>query len=80
MTLGQILLRYKCDTSWKLQIFTKSRAITLTKHKQSTTETPGAQPHILSNIPVKFHDVKSHTFWAKCETSWKLQILLSQGQ
>jgi hypothetical protein len=63
-----------CDTSWKLQIFTKSRAITLTKQNKSTSEIPGAQLHMLRNIPVMVHDYRSNTFWAQaCNTSWKLQ-------
>jgi hypothetical protein len=45
-----------------LQIFTKSRAITLTKQNYSTSETPGAQIHMLINIPVRFHDSRSNTF------------------
>jgi hypothetical protein len=61
-------------TNWKLKIFTKSRAITLTKQNKSTSETPGAQLHMLSIIPAKFHDSRSNTFWATCDTSWKLQI------
>jgi hypothetical protein len=64
-----------CDTSWKLQLFTKSMAIILTKQKKkSTNETPDAPLHMLSNIPVKFHDSRSNTMWATCDTSWILQI------
>jgi hypothetical protein len=63
-----------CDTSWKLQIFTKLREITLTKQNKSTCETPGAQLHMLINIPLQFHDSWSNTFWVTCDTSWKLQI------
>jgi hypothetical protein len=37
-------------------VFTKSRAINMTKQNKSTSETPGAQIHMLSNIPVKFHE------------------------
>jgi hypothetical protein len=29
---------------------------------------------MLINIPVKFHNPMSNTFWATCHTSWKLQI------
>jgi hypothetical protein len=62
-----------CDTSWKLQNFTKSRAITQKILKISRQKYPGAQLHILINIPVKFHDSRSNTFWVTCDTSWKLQ-------
>jgi hypothetical protein len=51
-----------CDTSWKLQIFTKARAITHLILNKSTWNYPGAQLHMLSNIPVKFHDSRSNTF------------------
>jgi hypothetical protein len=60
-----------CDTSWKLQIFTKSRAINLTKQKKCTWKYTGAQLHMLSNIPVKFHDSRSNTFSAMCDTKWE---------
>jgi hypothetical protein len=63
-----------CNTSWKLQILTKSRAITLKILNISTWKYPGAQLHIKSNIPVRFHDSRSKTFWATCDTSWKFQI------
>jgi hypothetical protein len=65
-----------CDTSWKLQIYTKSRAITLTKHNKSTCETPGAQLHIVNSIHVRFHDSRSNTFRVTCDTSWKLQMFI----
>jgi hypothetical protein len=63
-----------CDTSWKLHIFTKSRAITLTILNKSTRKFPGAQLYMLINILVKFHDSRLNPFWVKCDTSWKLQI------
>jgi hypothetical protein len=69
MTLGQILLNYAGN--WKLPLFTKSMAITLTKQNKSTRETSHAQLHFPSNIPVKFHDPRSNTSWAMCQTSWK---------
>jgi choline kinase len=63
-----------CDTSWKLQNFTKSRAITLQIRNKSTRKYPSAQLHMLINIPVKFHDPRSNTFWVTCDTSWQFQI------
>jgi hypothetical protein len=63
-----------CDTSWKLQIFTKSRAITLKILNKYRRKYPSAQLHMLINIPVKFHDSRSNTFLVTCDTSWKLQI------
>jgi hypothetical protein len=62
-----------CDTSWKLQTFFKSRAITLKILNESRRKYPGAQLHMLINIPVKFHDSMSNPFWVTCDTSWKLQ-------
>jgi hypothetical protein len=59
-----------CDTNWKLQNFTKSRAITL---KIPRRKYPCAQLHMLINIPVQFHDSRSNDFWVTCDTSWKLQ-------
>jgi hypothetical protein len=53
-----------CDTSWKLQNFTKSRAITLKIIKKSRWKYPGAQLHMLINIPVKFHDSRSNELGA----------------
>jgi hypothetical protein len=58
-----------CDTSWKLQNFTKPRAITLKILKISRRKYAGAQLHMLINIPVKFHDSMSNTFWVTCDTS-----------
>jgi hypothetical protein len=57
----------------KIANFTKSRAITLKNTKNIQTKYPGAQLHILINIPVKFYDSRSNTFWGTCDTSWKLQ-------
>jgi choline kinase len=62
-----------CDTIWKLQNFTKSRTITLKILNESRRKYPGAQLHMLINIPVKFHDSRSNTYWVTCDTSWKLQ-------
>jgi Tfp pilus assembly protein PilO len=39
-----------------------SRAITLKTLKISRRKYPGAQQHMLINIPVKFHDSRSNTF------------------
>jgi hypothetical protein len=71
-----------CDTSWKLQIFTKSRAITLTKQNKFTSETPGTQRHMLSNILVKFNDSRLNTFWVTWDTTQveNSKFSLSQGQ
>ena len=41
------------DTTCKLPILTKSRAITLQLLNKSRHETPGAQLHMLTNIPKK---------------------------
>jgi hypothetical protein len=57
------ILWVSCNTSWKLQIFTKSRAITLKILKISTRKYPTAQLNMLSNILVRFHDSRSNTFW-----------------
>jgi hypothetical protein len=62
-----------CDRSWKLQNFTKSRAITLKILNKSRRKYTGAQLHMLINIPVKFHDSMSNPFWVTCDTSWKIQ-------
>jgi hypothetical protein len=52
-----------CDTSWKLEILNKSRAVTLKILKISTRKYTGAQLHMLSNILVRFHDSRSNTFF-----------------
>jgi hypothetical protein len=57
-----------CDTSWKLQIFNKSRAITLKILNKSTRKYRCAQLHIQFNTPIKFHDSRSNTFWVTCDT------------
>jgi hypothetical protein len=69
-----------CDTSWKLQIFNKSRAITLTKQNKSTSKTTSVQLHMLSNIPVRFHDSRSNTFWATCDAKWERTDGLNDGR
>jgi hypothetical protein len=43
-------------------VFTKSRAINLTKQNKSTSKTTGAQRHTLSNITLKFQDARPNTF------------------
>jgi hypothetical protein len=60
-----------CDTSWKLQKIYLSRAINLKILIKSRQKYPGAQLHMLINIPVKFHDSRSNTSWVTCDTSWK---------
>ena len=45
-----------------MPILTKSRAITQSLINLSKCETPGAQLHMMTNIPVKFHDTRSNTF------------------
>jgi hypothetical protein len=62
-----------CDTSWKMQKNSKSRAITLKIPKKSRRKYPGAQLHMLINSPVKFHDSRSNHFWVTFDKSWKLQ-------
>jgi choline kinase len=62
-----------CDTSWKMQNFTKSWAITIKIQKICRRKYAGAQQHMLINIPVKFHDSRSNHFWVTCDTNWKLQ-------
>jgi hypothetical protein len=73
MILGQIHFWATCDKSWKLQIFTNSRTITLTEHNNSISENLNTQLHIQINIPVKFYDPGSNTIWAMCYTNWKLK-------
>jgi hypothetical protein len=60
-----------CDTIWKLYIFIKSRPITLKILNISTRKCPGAQLHMLIIIPVRFHDSRSNSFWATCDTKWE---------
>ena len=43
-------------------ILTKSRAITLNLLVAAKHETPGAQLHMLVNIPVKFYECGSYSF------------------
>jgi hypothetical protein len=80
--LNNILVTYH-DSRWnsffsyvqhKLNIFTNSRAKTLKILNISTQKYPGAQLHMLINIPVRFNDSRSNIFWVTCHTSWKLQI------
>jgi hypothetical protein len=64
------------DTSWKLQLFTKSRAITLRIVNKYTSKPTSAQlhhVHMLANISVKFYDFMLNV-WATLDTIWKLQI------
>jgi hypothetical protein len=73
MTLGHILFDLHATQVENWNFFTKSRAITLKILKKSRRKYPGAQLHMLINIPVKFHDSRSNIFWVTCDTSWKLQ-------
>jgi hypothetical protein len=58
-----------CNTSWKLQLLlSQSRAITLKILNKSRQKYPGAQLHMLINIPIKLHDSRSNTFWITCDT------------
>ena len=57
-------------TSWKVQIFTNSRAITLSLQNGSERKTPGAQLHMLTNIYVKFQDSRSNSFGARLHTTF----------
>ena len=59
------------DTTLKWLFFTKSGAITPTLLNESARETPGAQLHMLNNIPLKFGDSRSNTFGATCDTTLK---------
>jgi hypothetical protein len=70
MTLGQILIEL-CATQIENCNFTYSRAITLKIQKYIQWKYPGAQLHMLSNIPVRFHDSRSNTFWAMWDTKWE---------
>jgi hypothetical protein len=63
-----------CYTSWKLEIFTNSRAITLKIKNISTWKYPDAQLHVLINTPVWFYDSRSNICWVTCHTNWKLWI------
>ena len=49
---------------------TKSRAITKPIVNESTSETPGAELHMLTNIPIKILDLRSNTFGATCDTTF----------
>ena len=68
MTLGQVLLELCCTQAEKVPISTKSRAITLSLLNESKRETPDAKLHIMTNIPIKFHDSRSSTFGAMLHT------------
>jgi hypothetical protein len=61
------LLWVTCDTSWKLQIFTKSRAL-LYKYWIN----PQAKPKVHNYTCCSFHSTSNH-FWVTCDTCWKLQ-------
>jgi polyribonucleotide nucleotidyltransferase len=54
-------------------MFIKLRAITQEILEKSSSQTLGAKLHMLTNIPVKFHDSRLNTFWATHDTNWKLQ-------
>jgi hypothetical protein len=43
-------------------VFTKSREITLQILDKSTSKTKGAQLHMMTNIPVKFHNSRLKPF------------------
>jgi hypothetical protein len=62
MTLGQILFELHATQAENCKFFTKSRAITLKILYKSTLKYPGAQLHMLINIPIKFHDSRSNIF------------------
>ena len=57
------------DTSSKVTILTKSRAINLSLLNGSNREPLGAQLHMLINIPVNFQDSRSNTFGATLHIS-----------
>jgi hypothetical protein len=60
MILGQILFELRATKIDNLYSF----STTLTKHNQSTSETPGAQLHILINTSVNFVDSTTSSFMA----------------
>jgi hypothetical protein len=64
MTLGQIMFGLRTKKNKKLQILTKTRAITLQTMNKSTRKTPGVQLYKLINISVKFQDFRINTIWA----------------
>ena len=68
--------------SWKWEhnhVHFRLRAITLPLQYESVNETPHAQLHMLTNIPVKFHDPNSDLIYF-----WNYEInniwVLNQGQ
>ena len=54
-----------------MPILTKSGAITLQVLSESKRKTPGAQLHMLTNIPVKLFDSSSNTFGAMRNTTFR---------
>jgi hypothetical protein len=58
-------------------VFTKSREITLQILDKSSSETPGAQLHMLSNLPVRFNEILFELHATQVENCKKN---LSQGQ
>jgi hypothetical protein len=64
------------DNSWKLQMFTKSWAISLQILHRSTSEIIGAQIHMVTIIPVRFHDSRPIMFFSMRNTSWTFYIFI----
>jgi hypothetical protein len=61
-------------------MFNKSRTIAPTKQKKSTSETPGAQLHMLINISVKSMTLGQILFELRATKVENCKCLLSQGQ
>jgi hypothetical protein len=65
------------NAKYKLKIakkITKSRAITLQILNNTTIKPPGAKLHLLTNISVKLHDLRSNISWSS-DARHKLKIL-----
>ena len=56
------------------------RVITKPILNESTSETLGAQLHMLTNIPVKMRDYRSNTFGATCNTTFWDRRTDGQGE
>jgi hypothetical protein len=67
MTLGQMFFEL-CATPVENCKFLLSQGQKLQKILNIHKRYPGAQLHMLINILVKFHDSRSNTFWATCDT------------
>ena len=70
MTLPQILLELRATQDFPYMLYSENKLspITLPLPNKPTSETQGAQLHIMTNNPVKFHDSAPNTFGATCDT------------